>query len=239
MALDDLDRERTGPLVASLSGQRVVVSLDPAQMNWRRVAACVSDVKAFINSAQLGAMSLAQADLLRAAWVAHYGLTPDEAQTRRLAHAMDRYSDQLEADFPRWYPGIGPADMWRARKWRALLNLIDHLPQNTHYQNALAKDPEHAARIAEHRAQHPEQETDASPPWYTWSPELAKLTDVLDQLKIISYRIAATNGATGVEKPKMDARPKSELSKAMERMKWRKHEALAARMLRNRRSRAD
>lgn len=227
-SLDDLDREKSGPFAIRVGGERVVLR-SPQEMNWRHVAACIADRAAFMRLVGLPGMPFEAIDKVRAQWIAHHGLTSDDTQTRRLAHAMDRYSNQLEADFPRHYPGVGPADMWRARRWRALLNLLDHLPQNTHYQHALANDPEHAKRVAEYQANH-QGEKKTAPPWHVWSPELAKLTDIADILKVVSYRVAAANGGHP-EKPKFDQRPTSELEKATRAIKWENHEKLASKLL--------
>lgn len=236
-SLDDLDAEKSGPFALALPGGERAVLRSPQDMTWREVAGCIADLAAFVRLAGVPGMPANAIAAVRGRWITHHGLTADNDQTRRLAHVMDRYANQLEADFPRCYPGVGPADLWRARKWRCLLNLIDHLPQNTYYQHALAQDPEHAKRVAAWKADpRNKDKIKTAPPWSIWSPELAKLTDILDQLKVVAYRVGAVNG-NKPEKPKFDERPKSEIEKAEREIKWQNHNKLADKFLPHRRNR--
>lgn len=229
MALDDLDRERPGRFVIRVNDGPAELR-SPLDMTWQEIAACIDNRAVFIELSGLPGMPLATVDEVRSRWIAHFGLTPDDRATRRLAGIMDKYANELEADFPRHYPGVGPADLWRARKWRCLLNLIDHLPQNTHYHHALMNDPEHAKRVAEHKAAHPEQEKKYSPPWHVWSPEYEALQGVIDELRILRATLVGVNGGKP-GKPELTPKPTSEIREATYRKKLEVHESLASRIL--------
>lgn len=214
-----------------LHGEPVVVR-PPQDMTWQEVMSCIKDVTAFIHFAQLPGMSLDQARAVQRSWIEHFGLTADDQVTRRLAGVMSRFSGQLEADFPRHYPGVGPADLWRARKWRTLLNLIDHLPQNTHYHHALMHDEDHAAAVAQWKADHPDEAgKSTAPPWQVWSPEVEALNTLIDEIRLLTYYFQGANGGKP-KQPQFQPRPSSEIKKATDRVKWKAHESLASKMLR-------
>lgn len=50
------------------------------------------------------------------------------------------------------------ARWWRDRRWVALLDLIDQLPQASRFMEAVANDPEQAALIAEARSKDDDDE---------------------------------------------------------------------------------
>jgi hypothetical protein len=231
MSLDDLDRERSGRFVISVNDEPAELR-SPTDMTWNQVAACINDLDAFRALSGMPGSSMPAREIARARWIAHFGLTPDDGTTRRLASIMDKYAPQLEADFPQHYPGIGPADLWRARKWRCLLNLIDHLPQNTHYHNSLMRDPEHAKRVAEYKIAHPDTETSKAPPWNIWSPQYEALQSIIDELRVLRATLVGVNGGKP-GKPEFTPKPTSEIQKAVHREKWRAHDKLKAGFLPN------
>lgn len=128
--------------------------------------------------------------------------------------------------------------MWRARSWRLLLSLIDHLPQNSHYYQALMNDPEHAKAVAEWQAanEKPGETKKYNPAWQTWSPEVERLANIEDELRQLRSTLIAVNGA---KPPKLEAvaRPKSKISEEKEladyRRKRKVHKSLVAKMLPN------
>jgi hypothetical protein len=137
-------------------------------------------------------------------------------------------------DFARHYPGIDPGNLWRARDWRRLLNLIDHLPQNSYYYQALANDEEHARAIAEWRAAHhdPDQKK-AKPGWQGWSPEVDKLASIENELRLLRSTLVSVNGGTLKFEP-VD-RPESAIEEAIKKAEYRRklsvHERLKAKLL--------
>lgn len=230
MTLDDLDREKLGPLAVTINNQRVELR-SAASMKWQEVAACIDQLGAFTSLVVPKDVPLSpkMLDYLRGRWMEHNGLTPTDVATRRLARAMDKYFPAIEADFAHLYPGISPGALWRGRQWRYLLNLIDHLPQNTQYYHLLMQDEEHAAAVAEWKANNP-QSKDDSPPWSTWSPEVELLTRIEDQLKIVANRVVAVHGQKA-PKPEFAPRPKSALEKAVLRRRWERHEMLKSKLI--------
>lgn len=74
--------------------------------------------------------------------------------------------------------------MWRARRFRRLLNLIDHLPRNTYYSQAVMNDPEHMAMLDRVKEQG-DPGPPPLPPLATWSAEVdmgATINDSIQQL---------------------------------------------------------
>lgn len=119
--------------------------------------------------------------------------------------------------------------MWRARRWRELLNLIDHLPQNSFYYHALMNDPEHARLIAEWEAQNPDQ-PNPGPGWQTWSPEVAKLTELLDAVHVLTAAtIAGNGGKPGKIVP--SERPRSVLAEEREKATMRRKRSVYDRIV--------
>lgn len=74
------------------------------------------------------------------------------------------------------------ADLWRRRRFRFLLNLIDHLPRNSAYGDALAQDDELAVEAAE-------RPDDTGPSLAEWSPEVALLSDLVDVLLLLRSEV--------------------------------------------------
>lgn len=89
-------------------------------------------------------------------------------------------------------------ELWRARRWRFLLNLIDHLPRDSHYVEAAAQDDELAAyrRTPSGKAEMRVAE---------WSPEVAVLASVHD---IVAQLLAVTYAANGNKPPKISPYPR-------------------------------
>jgi len=231
MSLDDLDRERSGRFVIRVNDEPAELR-SPLDMSWNEVAACINDLSAFVQLTGMPGSGKAARELARDRWIAHFGLTSDDDATRRLASVMGQYASKLEADFPRHYPGVGPADLWRARKWRCLLNLIDHLPQNTHYHHALMNDPEYAKRVADYRVKHPTTDEQKAPPWSVWSPEYEAMQSIIDELRVLRATVVGSAGGKPSE-PKMTLKPVSEIQKAVARKKWQEHEGLKSKFLPN------
>ena len=132
------------------------------------------------------------------------------------------------------YPGIDPGALWRSRQWRKLLNLIDHLPQNTWYQAAVSMDEEHAEMVLEAQAQARKSgQPDPGPPapsLATWSPEVDMTSRAVNALKEIAYILMKANNGSPKE-PKPVPRPTNAMEVARLRRKQRDHESLKSRLL--------
>lgn len=58
----------------------------------------------------------------------------------RLLFYVSRFRDAIEADLA--FRGISLSSLWKARSWRKLLNLINSLPPNSLFNEALTNDKE-------------------------------------------------------------------------------------------------
>ncbi|MFE9337768.1 hypothetical protein [Streptomyces sp. NPDC007063] len=90
----------------------------------------------------------------------------------RLVYLLGRYGEAIEWDLAdrQWDMG----ELWRQRRWRFLLNLIEHLPGDSHYLAAVANDDELVEQAPEPKP--------GPPPLHTWTPEVDKLTLIADRL---------------------------------------------------------
>lgn len=151
---------------------------------------------------------------------------------RRLAYLLGRYFPQIEADFAHYYPGTEPIELWQRRSWRRLLNLIDHLPRNSHYGQAVADDEEHAKMIL--AAQREAEKQGKKPPPYappltSWSPERETLTEILDAIRGLAVVTANVQG-NHLPMPKPSPRPRTAFDRVQHRMRMEQHESLVARV---------
>jgi hypothetical protein len=166
-----------------------------------------------------------------ARWAAHHDL-PDFSQSQRLLYLVDRYRNEIEFDLSQF--GQDLTELFRARAWRKLLNLIDHLPRNSWFTEAVSNDEEHAAMVAKAMAERSDDEPDSHPPMRTWSSELEMLAKLVDAVRANTYTLAAVNSGKG-SPPPPEPRPQTALERAQKiarhQRRKAKHEALVARML--------
>lgn len=171
-------------------------------------------------------------------WCAAWDL-PDFQSARRLAYLVDSYRPAIVHDLM-VHAGQDLGDLWRGRRWRLLLDIIDRLPAHSWYAAAVSQDEEHAKMLAEAIASQPEGKNDGDkqhPSLTTWTPEVAAMTNVLDAVRSVQHAIVAVNSEKGkAPKPPDPApRPVTPLEKAIKRAQFdrrkAKHDALAARML--------
>lgn len=172
-------------------------------------------------------------------WRAAYDL-PEINAAIRLTYVVDHYEEALEYDL-RNHLGVNLEELWLHRRWGRLLGYIDRLPSHTWYAQAVSEDPEHTALLAKQMAdaQANGEDDQASPPLATWSPEVAKLSDVHDAIKeLIHVTVSAHSDGKKVPEPVFTRRPQSDLQRQVEKMKFERrkaaHEKLVARMLPNR-----
>lgn len=113
--------------------------------------------------------------------------------------------------------------MWRARQWRRLLNLIDHLPSYSFFNEARANDRELAEVLAGEPA-----------PEYTerlsqWTPEMTMLAQVVDRLGSVINATVVMNGGKKLD-IKPVPRPVTEIQLARERDTVTRHDQFVRRM---------
>lgn len=118
---------------------------------------------------------------------------------------------------------------WRRRRWRRLLNIIDHLPRHSLFIEAVTQDE----AIAEQLLDNPPKDQPASKPtrrMSEWSPVVELLTVAVNRLAELTQAVAAIGGA----KPRKITPapfPETVLEKLRKRRRDRNHRALVALVL--------
>jgi hypothetical protein len=138
-----------------------------------------------------------------------------------------RYGQAIERDLLHRYH-LDLATEWRSRRWRRLLNLIDHLPRNSAYFQALSNDDLFAAQMLD---QEDTAKAGAKRAMSEWSVEVELLSSLLDRVgELISVTLAAA-GAKKPPKVTPAPRPATAVERVRNRRRWEKHQWLTARML--------
>lgn len=170
-------------------------------------------------------------------WCAAWEL-PDFRNAQRLAYLVDNYRAAISHDLTLIGQDLG--DLWRARRWMLLLDIIDRLPSHSWYASSVSMDEEHAKMMAEsiaaRQASEDKAAEDSGPSLTTWTPEVAVLTNVLDAVRGVQHAVyAAQHGKKAGEPPKPSPRPVTPLQKALRsaefKRRQRSHEDLVARVL--------
>jgi hypothetical protein len=171
-------------------------------------------------------------------WCAAWDL-PDFQSAQRLAYLVDHYRAAISHDL-QVYSHTDLGELWRARRWTLLLDIVDRLPAHSWYAASVSMDEEHARMMAESiaaRQASGEEAESSGPSLTTWTPEVAALTNVLDAVRGVQHAIVAVNSEKGKmpEPPKPSPRPTTPLERALKRAAFDRrkasHEALVARML--------
>lgn len=118
--------------------------------------------------------------------------------------------------------------MWRDRRWADLLNLIDWLPRNSAYIEALSDDEEVAEQVL--RAPENKRPRGAGPRISEWSLEVEKMTDVIDRLGEVMVAVIASNGGKA-PRVRPQQRPKTAIDRLRERKRYEHHKKTVARVL--------
>jgi hypothetical protein len=156
----------------------------------------------------------------------HYGLCATAADDQRLVGLITRYGQAIERDLTP--QGVDLHELFQQRRWRRLLNLIDALPRNSHFVEALADDDD----LAEHLLCQPGNSGRAAAPMSQFSLELEMATNTYDRLGEL---IQAVTAAAGAKPPKIVAypRPRTATDRVRARRARTKHRSLVARLLPN------
>lgn len=230
--LDLTEAAHGGPFRFRVGGETYLLP-DPADLPYQAVLAMLQ----LEHVPHPPKMAEWQRARLFGAWAAHYDL-PEFGSAQRLAYLIDHYRSALVYDLQA-FSGVDLGALWRERRWRTLLDLIDHLPGHSWYSSAVSSDPEHAAMIAESLAarQDEGERVDTGPALHTWTPEVAIMTQVLDAVRSVQHAIVAVNSEKGKvpEPPKPAPRPHTPLEAAIKRADFERrktrHDALAKRLL--------
>ncbi len=169
-------------------------------------------------------------------WCAAWDL-PTFKDAQRLAYLVDHYRSAISHDLS-VYTHFDLGELWRARRWTLLLDVLDRLPGHSQYAAAVAMDEEHAKLMAESLAAR-EADPDAKssgPSLTTWTPEVAMLTNILDAVRGVQHAVVAVQaGKKAPPPPEPSPRPRTPLEAALRRAEYNrrkaKHESLVARVL--------
>lgn len=141
---------------------------------------------------------------------------------------MERYGDDLEADFQEHYR-LNLGELLRQWQFRRALNLISKLPQACRFHAAVANDEEHVDAIL--AAQEGQDVKPMGPPlaeWGTQNDQLARLEDGINAL--IAVMVKANGGNPGKVKPAR--RPDTAFDSVRQRRAEDRHRKTVARVLR-------
>jgi hypothetical protein len=118
--------------------------------------------------------------------------------------------------------------MFRDRRWLDLLTLIDWLPRNSAYFEAISDDEE----VAEDVLSRPENKRPrgAGPRISEWSPELERLTDLVDRMGEVMVAVIASQGG---KPPRLrpHPRPRTAIDRLRERKRYEHHKKTVARVI--------
>jgi hypothetical protein len=141
---------------------------------------------------------------------------------------ISRYGQAIERDLLERY-GLDLAREFHGRRWRRLLNLIDNMPRNSGYVQAMVEDEEYAEAVVDmDKRQEP-----AKPRRHMaeWSVEVELLSSLLDRLgELISVSMVAA-GAKKAPKVAPAPRPATAFERVRNRRRWQQHHSLVARVL--------
>lgn len=212
-------------------GERFVVEA-PAAMDYQVVLGCLD--LGVVPGLTAAWMEEWRRRALAQWWAARYDL-PDFASAQRLAYLCHRYRSALTSDL-RSSAGVDLGTLWRERRWRTLLDLIDHLPRTSWFASSVANDEEHAKALAETLATRKDEgeRTDYGVSLRDWSPEVERLANLEDLVQRLIFVTLGVNGNKPAE-PTPAQRPKTATMRAMqsaERLRREQaHRDLVARVL--------
>ncbi len=206
MDLDRLDAELGGPMRVQLGGQ-VVELVAATALPWGYVASVLGDPMMFAALIWPAGQPIKwwQIAVVQEAWARHNGL-PAADQARRLLYMVQKFGDGIEYDLRAHLAGVNLGDLFRGRRWRELLNLLDQLPQDTHMNRLLTTDEEYMEAVLgdAEPADNDEAKTPA-PSMAHWSQTNALLAVLIDEVR----RLTATNqGLAGAKNPKFEPYPR-------------------------------
>lgn len=210
----------------------VIVTLPAAtDLPWRVVAAAVRDKIDFYYHvwAPTGVPlpGVNRTEQVRQAWAHHNGL-PEGQSLYRLLYMMERYADGIEYDL-RNHLGVDMGDLFRGRRWRALLNYIDLLPSGTHKNRMVTQDEEHMEAILSSKQG---QAGEYKPSMSDWGQLENMMATLIDAVNRNTETVHAT--AQGKKKPLRIPnypRPATALDRVKNKMQKRQHEEMVALLL--------
>lgn len=120
--------------------------------------------------------------------------------------------------------------LWRARRWRQLLNFIDRLPRHSAYHEALANDEQLAELMLKGRG------GDSGPParpvrlMSEFTPEVELLSVLADRMAELIQTVAVTKGAK-TRPVAHQPRPTTAMQRVRARKFKQRHNSIVARIV--------
>lgn len=174
-------------------------------------------------------------------WRAAWDL-PMINDAKRLCYLVDNYRAAAAADLMT-YAHLDLGELWRARRWTLLLDILDRLPSHGWFNATVAMDEDHAKLMADAIAQRgaatdAAEDKAAGPPLTSWTPEVAAITTLTDAVNSLRHAVIAVQvGDKAGQPPKPMPRPQTPFQLAMKRQEHQrraaKHADLVARLLPN------
>lgn len=178
---------------------------------------------------------------IRDAYCLSQGLPLEDADITHLVSMVDRYGEALEVDLLN-HGGLDLIELWRARRWRRLLNVIDRLPQASHYSEQMLNDREVVLEIK--KRQHEREKREGKKRVVTGTPvsqyttEVSMLRDIINAVNSLRAAVIAANGGKpGETKPYPG--PITLLDSAEHEIRQSEHESLVARVMPGKRAPTD
>lgn len=113
---------------------------------------------------------------------------------------MGRFTPQIRADLLQFY-GVDLSEWLEQGRWNATLELIEQLPWNSRFREAMLNDPEYAAAIAEAQVRDEAEgkKPDDSPRVSDYGPAEQRLDSLIELNKAL---LMWTQKQAGVKSPK-------------------------------------
>ncbi len=222
-----------------LGGQ--IIELKAAtDLTWGRVAAVLGDPimwAALVWPTDIG-LPWWKVELVQQAWAQHNGL-PAAGQAHRLLYMIQKFGKGIEFDLRNHLSGVSLGELFRERRWRELLNLLDQLPQDTHMNRLLTTDEQYMeAVLGDAEPSKGDEETGpTAPSMANWSQTNALLAVLIDA---VNRNTAVTQAMAGAKNSKFEPHPRPEsaaqkiLARRANEVAKRRHQELVSMLLPNR-----
>jgi|SRR5690606_24656588 len=168
---------------------------------------------------------------VRDAYCIHQGLPLDPADVEQMFAMLGRYGSELEIDLRD--RGIDLISDFRERRWRRIINAIDHLPYASHFRERMLNDPEMVEMIMKRQM---EQEKDGKKKSKSGIPvsEYTRVVgigrDLIQEIRSLRAVVLAVAGG-GSKPPEPYEGPITLLKEAEFNVRQAQHDSLVARVL--------
>jgi hypothetical protein len=217
-----LEREKPGRPFTVRAGGKVLRFRPAADLPAGLLLQAAADWRLFLGYVVVNTDDLGDADfpwwkaehMLRL-YRQHHGLCATPQDDARLFRLLDKpeYREAIEADLHEVYrQDLGA--LWRARRWRTLLSMVDRLRRNTHFSEVASQDEDLARLVLEHQDKDDRPAPSRRMAEFTVEAEL--LSVVADRLaELVQVQVAKKGGRAGSVSPQ--PRPKTAMARLQER----------------------